>query len=120
MSKKKPVGKDFEWPFAKYRQVWIAEADRITGNADSAYEEAAFIQSDSRRARLMKKSASLYEHASELYRRAGLGLLAREVLFEAADCWYQLGDEESCRQAESKAEEIDPYYEDEEDCDDDE
>lgn len=102
---------NFRWPFAKRRQTWIAEADSILSRADDQQEKYMYADSESAKKKHLKRAASLYEHAAEFYRRAGLGLMARESFIQAMECWEFANDQESSSHAKEKASEIDTYYE---------
>jgi hypothetical protein len=113
MKKNKPMS-DFSWPFARRRQTWIDEADRLSEDAGDLYEQALFKAAEHDKSRSAKKAANHYEHAGEYYQRAGLGLAARNSFLTAAECWSLIGDERACERCEHAADQIRTYWEDEE------
>jgi hypothetical protein len=95
----------FRWPFAKWRQQWIAEGDRLVAQAEEVKNEGLV-----RRSRY-EAAAKLYIKSAGFYRRAGLGLCAATSYQDAADCYSVLGDDTGCKSCEEKAEAIPVYYE---------
>jgi hypothetical protein len=110
---------EFRWPFAKHRITWVAEADRISDEAASFYAEGEFAPAPGG-IRKMKRAASLYEHAAEFYRKAGLGLAAYNSYECAAEVWSELGDAECAVHCEELMEKIELFWEDEDLCEEDE
>jgi hypothetical protein len=110
---------EFRWPFAKHRISWIAEADRISDEASDLYGEGEFAPAPGG-IKKMKRAASLYEHAAEFYRKAGLGLAAYNSYDCAATVWSELGDAESAVHCEEIMDKIELFWEDEDLCEEDE
>ena len=119
MGRQKKMGSsEFRWPFAKRRQTWIAEADRISNEAADLFSEGEFAASN--RVKKLKRAASLYEHAAEFYKRAGLGLAAHYTYDSAAEVWSILGDEDSTKHCEEMADQIETFWDDEDLCEEEE
>ncbi len=116
--RKKQVESDFSWPFSKRRQTWISEGDRLSDGGDQTYNDCVFKKGEAM-ARGMKKSAAYYENAAEYYRRAGLGMMAQICLMDASECWSEIGNHDASRRCERLATEIDVYWEEESEEDDD-
>lgn len=104
--KRKPQG-PFQWPFARWRQQWIAEGDRLVAQAEEVKNEGLV-----RRARY-EQAAKLYLKSAGFYRRAGLGLCAATSYQDAADCYSLLGNVDEVKSCEEKADAIPVYYEEE-------
>ena len=106
--RKKMSSNEFRWPFAKHRLSWIAEADRISNDAADLYEESEFAGSNG--LKKLKRSASLYEHAAEFYKKAGLGLASQNSYWTAAEVWENAGDDLSAKHCEEKAMAITTFW----------
>lgn len=107
----KKVKNDFSWPFSKRRQTWIAEGDRLSSIAADAVEDIDLTGDESPRAvKARKRAAAMYEHAAEYYRRAGLGLAARNSLLSASIEWELAGNRDADRRCADEADNIDPYW----------
>lgn len=119
MSNQRRMKNEFRWPFAKHRITWIAEADKISDEAADLYEEGEFADGQAGIKKL-KRAASLYEHAAEFYRKAGLGLASANSYENAATVWSELGDAESAVHCEEMASKIELYWEDEDLCEEEE
>lgn len=107
--------KDFSWPFSKRRQTWIAEADRLSNRAGDLVEDIDFKDICEGSIKSRKQAAAAYEHAAEYYRRAGLGLAAQDCLWNASVEWELAGNDDAACRCEKAAEEIDPYWGDDDD-----
>lgn len=114
---KKKVKNDFSWPFSKRRQTWIAEGDRLMDRAADAIEDIECRDNKDREVRDRKKAAAMYEHAAEYYRRAGLGLAAKNCLMNASIEWELAGSTDAADRCEIAGDHIDPYWGgDDDDC----
>lgn len=101
---KKKKKNQFQWPFSKWRQDWIASADKLVAEAvELAQHGAASTDRYS-------KAARRYSKAARFFRQAGLGLAASAAWQDAADCYAMLGDEERVRDCEAKSDLIPVYY----------
>lgn len=103
---------EFRWPFAKRRQTWIAEADKISAEAANLFSEGEFAATN--RLKKLKRAASLHEHAAEFYRKAGLGLAAANSYDAASDVWAVVGDQDATKHCEEMSAKIDRFWIDEE------
>jgi len=107
----------YEWPFSKYRQLWIATADRQVKEAEElldGVDPAVSTESGTQGWRAHRKAARILEHAAERYLRAGLAAMARKVFLQASHCWDVVGDAEKRRSSRLRGAAINVYYEEEE------
>lgn len=102
MKKKK---NPYSWPFSKWRQTWINEADKLVAEAAELVAEGPADPSR------YEKAAKLYIRSARYYRQAGLGLCSATSWEDAADCYAAMGNEEECQRCESRADAIPVYYE---------
>lgn len=104
MEKKK---NPYQWPFSKWRQGWIAEADKLVAEANELVEQGAAKPSR------YTKAAKLFIKSARFYRQAGLGLCAATSWEDAANAYAAAGDETECKICEERADAIPVYYEEE-------
>lgn len=71
-----------------HRMALIAEADKLRHSANLALTLQPFHCDDEAFLFAVHK----YVAAAEMYRRVGVGFLAKRCLLEAADCWERLDD----------------------------
>lgn len=93
----------------KRRNMSIGKGDRLSSQADD-YADGADGNSKSEIRRL-RKAARLYSYAAETYRRADMGMLAKQCFRRAAECWYAVGEEEFCKHNELREAAIPVYWE---------
>lgn len=101
---------DFRWPFAKWRQLWIKNADAIREEASEAAKKALGLE-DAKHKRLLCKAARLSSNAASLYRKAGLGLAARECYAASVSFARDAGKERLAAGYADSRDSIEVYFE---------
>lgn len=89
---KKPKKSPYSWPFSYYRQTWIADADKLADEACEAVGEIPENYITPKTCRTLRRSAKKLCKAADLYKNAGLGLLAAESWRSAAGLYGRIGD----------------------------
>jgi hypothetical protein len=114
--KKRQKGQ-FSWPFAKHRQMGIEQGDRLCEQAESFVDgvDPSIAEQGSSNWRSYRRAGRFFERAATIYRRVGMGALARSAFDRAADCWIVVGDEDLLKSAERLSSSICTYWEEEED-----
>lgn len=104
----------FGWPFAKQRQCWIADGDRLIAEAAELLDDPAIQPFLPNQRKRYAKAARLYIKSADFYRRGGLGLMAQASWQDAAECYAVLGEEDEVKRCELRADSIITYWDDEE------
>lgn len=103
----------FAWPFFARRTMWIADGDRLIGEAEELLDDPSVKPYLPNHYKRYRRAARLYEKSALFYRRAGLGVCAKTSYEDAAECYYRIGDKAEHQRSQGLADAIEVYYEEE-------
>jgi len=95
-------------PSFALRRGFIDQADRILVDAKAV---AARAEDEQTEVFLWNEAGDAFEQAAKLYRRADLGLLARDIFAQASYSFGRSGASDDARRCDRFSREIQPYWE---------